>query len=257
VGAKVVLGDVKPSELASTDDNFTFVHTDVSEYVSVVALFATAYASYARIDHVISNAGLVEIGQLFATGDSDELIREPPSTAVLDVNLKGTIFVTRVAVHYLRRSLTQNESTQKDASIVLVSSVAGFGNWPGLFQYSASKHGVMGLFHSTKDFLYGTENIRVNVILPNMTGRVPRQRRTGLRYADTDVCRYSDGHWRHCRLQSQRSPYKRTETCRICIPPQSINEHNWRGTVCLWRKDLRDREEIGRCESAMVGERPL
>ncbi|KAF1979154.1 hypothetical protein BU23DRAFT_563383 [Bimuria novae-zelandiae CBS 107.79] len=27
----------------------------------------------------------------------------------------------------------------------------------------------MGLFHSTKDFLYGTERIRVNVLLPNMT----------------------------------------------------------------------------------------
>ena len=104
------------------------------------------------------------------TGESDDSIREPPPTAVLDVNLKGTVFFTRVAVHYLRRSLAQNASTQKDASIVLVSSVAGFGNWPGLFQYSASKHGVMGLFHSAKDFLYGTEGIRINAVLPNMTG---------------------------------------------------------------------------------------
>jgi NAD(P)-dependent dehydrogenase (short-subunit alcohol dehydrogenase family) len=72
VGAKVVLGDIKPSEVASTVDNFTFVHTDVSEYDSVVNLFATAYATHARIDHVISNAGVVEIDQLFATADSDE-----------------------------------------------------------------------------------------------------------------------------------------------------------------------------------------
>ena len=165
-----MLGDVKPLELASANDKFTFVHTDVTKYESVLNIFATAYAAHGRIDHAISNAGLVEIGQLFATGDSDESIREAPPTAVLDVNLKGTIFVTRVAVHYLRRSLAQNASTQKDASILLVSSVAGFGNWPGLFQYSASKHGVMGLFHSTKDFLYGTEDIRVNVVLPNMTG---------------------------------------------------------------------------------------
>lgn len=170
MGAKVVLGDNKPSELPSTVDNFTFVNTDVIEYDSVVNLFATAYASHGRIDHVISNAGLVETVQLFATGDSDESIQEAPSTAVLDVNLKGTIFVTRVAVHYLRRSLLQNTATQKDASIVLISSVAGFGNWPGLTQYSPSKYGVMGLFRSTKDLLYGTEGIRVNAILPNMTG---------------------------------------------------------------------------------------
>ncbi|KAF1915509.1 hypothetical protein BDU57DRAFT_518523 [Ampelomyces quisqualis] len=168
-GAKVVLGDVKTSDPAFTNDNFTFVYTDVSKYTCVVNLFATAFGLHARIDHAVCNAGIIESGQLFATGDSDDSIREPPPTAVLDVNLKGAIFFARVAVHYMRRSLAQNASTQKDSSILLVSSVAGFGNWPGLFQYSASKHGVMGLFHSTKDFLYGTENIRVNVILPNMT----------------------------------------------------------------------------------------
>lgn len=69
------------------------------------------------------------------------------------MNLKGTIFVTTVAVHYLHRSLKKNGDMQKDATIVLVSSVAGFGNWPGLFQYSASKHGVMGLSYNTKEFL--------------------------------------------------------------------------------------------------------
>ena len=169
-GAKVVLGDVKALETSSANDTFTFIQTDVTKYDAVGNLFNTAFAAHGRIDYAISNAGLVEIGQLFATGDSDDAIREPPSTAVLDVNLKGTISVARVAVHYLRRSLAHNASSQKDASILLVSSVAGFGNWPGLFQYSASKHGVMGLFHSTKDFLYGTKGIRVNVVLPNMTG---------------------------------------------------------------------------------------
>jgi NAD(P)-dependent dehydrogenase (short-subunit alcohol dehydrogenase family) len=95
-----VLGDVKAWETASANDRFAFVHTDVTKYDAVVNLFNTAFATHGRIDHAISNAGLVEIGQLFATGDSDDVIREPPSTAVLDVNLKGTIFVARVAVHY-------------------------------------------------------------------------------------------------------------------------------------------------------------
>lgn len=206
MGAKVVLGDIKPSEIASTVDNLTFVHTDVSEYDSVVNLFATAYATHARIDHVVSNAGVVEIDQLFATGGSDESIQESPSTAILDVNLKGTIFVTRVAVHYLRRSLKQNVETQKDASIVLMSSIAGFESLSGVFKYSASKHGVMGLFHSTKDFLLGTEGIRVNVILPNMTGR-------GHNPSDSlesrlMMCRYTDGHWRDRIVQRQWRPYQ-------------------------------------------------
>jgi NAD(P)-dependent dehydrogenase (short-subunit alcohol dehydrogenase family) len=127
-GAKVVLGDVKALEPAPADNNFAFVNTEVTQYDSVVNLFSTAFATHGRIDHAISNAGIVEVGQLFATGDSDDAIKEPPSTAVLDVNLKGTVFVARVAVHYLRSSLAQNTSSQKDASILLVSSVAGFGN---------------------------------------------------------------------------------------------------------------------------------
>ena len=200
MGAKVVLGDVKAPEPTPSDDKFTFIQTDVTKYETIVNLFATAFATHGRIDHAITNAGLVEIGQLFATGESDDGIREPPPTAVLDVNLRGTVFFTRVAVHYLRRSLVKNNSTQKDVSILLVSSVAGFGNWPGLFQYSASKHGVMGLFHSTKDFLYGSEGIRVNVVLPNMTGKDVL--RINVYHEVLTGRRYPDGHRRHCSLQS-------------------------------------------------------
>lgn len=143
--------------------------TDVTNYGAVLALFRKAFALHSRIDHAISNAGVVEIGSLFDTGVTDDKIEEEPTTLVLDVNLKGTIFFSRIAVHFLRKSLAQNKDAQKDASLTLVSSVAGFGDWPGLFVYSASKHGVMGLFRSTKNFLLPSEGIRVNAVLPNMT----------------------------------------------------------------------------------------
>ncbi|OTA99810.1 hypothetical protein M426DRAFT_324795 [Hypoxylon sp. CI-4A] len=169
VGAKVVFGDIKAPESAHNSASVTYVKTDVTAYESVLNLFKTAWSKYGRIDHAISNAGLVEIGQLFATGEDDANIEEPPPTMVLDVNLKGTLFFTRVAVHFLRKSLAAHKDAQKDASILLVSSVAGFGEFPGLFQYSASKHGVLGLFRSTRSFLLSTEGIRINTVLPNMT----------------------------------------------------------------------------------------
>lgn len=146
-----------------------FVKTDVVEYASVLNLFKTAWSLHGRIDHVLSNAGLVEIGQLFATGDDDAAIEETPPMLVMDVNLRGTIFVTQVGVHFLRKSFQTHQGEQKNASILLVSSVAGFGEFSGLFQYSATKHGVYGLFKSTKNFLRDTEGIRVNMVLPNMT----------------------------------------------------------------------------------------
>lgn len=170
IGAKVVYGDIKEPD-TDLGRGVKFVKTDVAEYASVLNLFKTAWSLHGRIDHVLSNAGLVEIGQLFATGDDDDAIEEAPPMLVMDVNLRGTIFVTRVAVHFLRKSLQAHQGTQKDASILLVSSVAGFGEFPGLFQYSATKHGVYGLFRSTKGFLQHTEGIRVNLVLPNMTSQ--------------------------------------------------------------------------------------
>lgn len=167
-GARVFIGDVSEAAgtLASSLPNANFIKTDVSDYTSVLNLFKAAYQAHGRIDHCISNAGLVEIGQLFATDDAS--IEEAPNTFVLDVNLRGSIYFARVATHFLRKSKIEN-AAQKDASLTLVSSVAGFGDWPGLFVYSASKHGVMGLFRSTKQFLLGSEGIRVNAVLPNMT----------------------------------------------------------------------------------------
>lgn len=166
VGAKIVFGDVKEPD-QSLPANARFVKTDVVDYASVLALFKAAWDAHGRIDHAISNAALVEIGQLFATGD-DHAIEECPPTMVLEVNLKGTIFFARIAVHFLRKSL-KTHSSQKDASLLLVSSVAGFGEFQGLFQYSATKHGVYGLFRSSNKLLSSIEGIRVNLILPNMT----------------------------------------------------------------------------------------
>ncbi|KAK7941394.1 uncharacterized protein PG986_013781 [Apiospora aurea] len=168
LGAKVVFGDIKAPEQPPGSDHVTFVHTDVTSYASVLNLFKQAWQLHGRIDYAISNAAVVETGKLFATGDDDGAIEEPPANASLG------LFFTRVAVHFLRKSLARHreatgDAAQKDASIVLVGSIASLGEFPGLFQYSATKQGVMGLFRSTKNYLPETEGIRVNAVLPNST----------------------------------------------------------------------------------------
>lgn len=66
------------------------------------------------------------------------------------------------------------EGTKKDddKSMVLVSSVAGFKESPGLFAYSAAKHGVLGLLRALRVYLPKTHGIRVNAICPWMTDTV-------------------------------------------------------------------------------------
>jgi NAD(P)-dependent dehydrogenase (short-subunit alcohol dehydrogenase family) len=59
---------------------------------------------------------------------------------VLDINLTGTLYFSRIAAVYLRQKATPKD----EKGLVLVSSVAGFQESPGLFVYQATKHGVIG-----------------------------------------------------------------------------------------------------------------
>ncbi|KAL6236255.1 hypothetical protein BDW75DRAFT_117335 [Aspergillus navahoensis] len=179
-GAYVCFGDVSTQagdEIAKTVNANTpssppraiFVQTDVTSYDSVLGLFDKAMEAYGRIDHVVAGAGIVEIGNVFDPALDLRSIREPPPTKVLDVNLLGCLYTARIASVYLRQNRPESGA---DRSIILVSSVAGFKESPGLFVYQASKHGVIGLMRALRLYLHGpasAHNIRVNCICPWMT----------------------------------------------------------------------------------------
>jgi NAD(P)-dependent dehydrogenase (short-subunit alcohol dehydrogenase family) len=84
------------------------------------------------------------------------------------VNLIGTLYFARIAAVYLKQNAKPNE----DKSLLLLSSTAGFKETPGLFCYTAAKHGVLGLLRSLRPYLPKTHNIRVNAICPWMTDTV-------------------------------------------------------------------------------------
>ncbi|KAL4910563.1 hypothetical protein BDW74DRAFT_172036 [Aspergillus multicolor] len=179
-GASVCFGDVNTEtgeEIAGTVNaaspssppRAVFVRTDVTSYDSVLGLFNKAMDVYGRVDHAVAGAGIVETGNIFDPALDMESIREPPPTKVLDVNLLGCLYTARIAAVYLRQNRPDPNS---DRSILLVSSVAGFKESPGLFVYQASKHGVLGLMRAMRLYTYGSSsvhNIRVNCICPWMT----------------------------------------------------------------------------------------
>ncbi|RSL59322.1 hypothetical protein CEP51_013940 [Fusarium floridanum] len=174
-GARVVAADVNDIKGRNVIDTLkrngqkghlyaTYVHVDVSNYDSVHGLFKHALDLHGRVDMAIHCAAITEISGWFATGKSMDSIISPPTTQVLDINLAGTMYVIHVALAAIRSdSSTQNGDAK---SITLVSSVAGFKESPGLFAYSASKHGVMGLMRSLRGYLPSTFNVRINVVCP-------------------------------------------------------------------------------------------
>ncbi|KAK3680092.1 hypothetical protein LTR78_000469 [Recurvomyces mirabilis] len=184
-GAHVFFGDVLDSAGQSLEKDLDnpdggdgprvkFVPCDVTKYSDNVTLFQTAYELCGRVDHAIANAGLGEQGNMFDPALDLESVKQDPgkSMAVVDVNLKGPLYFARVASVYLRQPAREggNDSKQ-DKSLTLVSSVAGFREDPGLYVYTASKHGVLGLMRSLRSSLAETQPnpIRTNAICPWMT----------------------------------------------------------------------------------------
>ncbi|HVP02306.1 MAG TPA: SDR family NAD(P)-dependent oxidoreductase [Solirubrobacteraceae bacterium] len=103
--------------------------TDVRDPAALDALAAATAERFGGIDIVVANAG---IG---AYGPFEELALEQLD-AMIDVNLKGTLYTARATVPYLLRSPA--------ADFVSLASEAGRRGLPGEAVYCASKFGQVG-----------------------------------------------------------------------------------------------------------------
>lgn len=120
------------------------------------AIVATALEAFGRLDVVVNNAGILR-DRSFAKLTPEDL------DAVLDVHLRGTLFVSQAAWPHLRE--------QGYGRIVNTTSVAGYlGNF-GQANYGAAKAGIIGLTNvlAVEGERYG---IGVNVIAPGARTRM-------------------------------------------------------------------------------------
>jgi NAD(P)-dependent dehydrogenase (short-subunit alcohol dehydrogenase family) len=171
LGANIVFGDIsaaagesfcKEINASSTTPTIYFLPTDISKYADNLALFKLAFEKFGHIDHAFSIAGIVERGNILSLDLDLDSVSKPPDTINIDVNLTAVLYFTRIASVYLR----QGNTSKADKSIVLLSSIAGFIEGPGLFVYQAAKHGVMGIMRSTRKYLLPNHGIRVNAVCP-------------------------------------------------------------------------------------------
>ena len=109
---------------------------------------------YGRIDVLINNAGISQPLKFME-------IQPENYDAVLDVNLRGTLYMSQAVVPQMRQ--------QRSGSIVCMPSVSaqrGGGIFGGP-HYSAAKGGVLGLGKAMAREL-GPDNVRVNSITPGL-----------------------------------------------------------------------------------------
>ncbi|KAG5751164.1 hypothetical protein H9Q69_014269 [Fusarium xylarioides] len=124
---------------------------DVRNYNEQLQLFKTPYEERGHIDIAISCAAVIEPNGWFGP---DQLTLEAVETEpqplknTIDINLTSVVLFCRLAIAFMKTEKEQTKSNHFSKSIVLLSSIAGITEAAGLFAYSASKHGIIGLMRS-------------------------------------------------------------------------------------------------------------
>ena len=127
---------------------------DVTDGASCGRAFDQALAAFGQVDILINNAGVTQPVRLME-------IDEPSWNRIMDVNLKGVLYLSQAAIPHMRE--------RRQGSIACMSSVSaqrGGGIFGGP-HYSAAKAGVLGLAKAMAREL-GPDGIRVNCVTPGL-----------------------------------------------------------------------------------------
>jgi 3-oxoacyl-[acyl-carrier protein] reductase len=131
-------------------DRFHYEEVDLVDRDACDRFVRSAYDRFDGLDVLVNNAGIAREGVLGLMQDDDV-------NTVLDLNVKGTIQVTRAAV---RRMLPQGSGR-----VINISSVVGLSGYRGLTVYGASKAALDGFTRALAREL-GARRITVNSVAP-------------------------------------------------------------------------------------------
>lgn len=160
MGANIVLnGSLASDALNKTEEELKAVGInvvatvgDVRKIEDVEAMFKNASEAFGGIDILVNNAGITRDKLIMRMSESDW-------DDVLDINLKGAFFCTKVASKIMMK--------QKSGKIINVTSVIGVMGNPSQTNYAASKAGLIGLTKATAKEL-ASRGINCNAVAPGL-----------------------------------------------------------------------------------------
>ncbi|KAI9270591.1 hypothetical protein BDA99DRAFT_502214 [Phascolomyces articulosus] len=162
-GAYVVIGDLldKQGEAAAKEFNdragkqvAVYLHTDVTKYKDLIALFALAEKTFGSVDIAVLNAGITgptACGIFTPLDDEKDMF-------IHEVNMGGVIKGDKVAILHMAKH-------GRGGVIVNTASMAGVTPSSYIASYCASKHAVVGWTRSLSHLKHVC-NVRVNAVCP-------------------------------------------------------------------------------------------
>jgi NAD(P)-dependent dehydrogenase (short-subunit alcohol dehydrogenase family) len=162
-GASVVVADVNEAGAIGTtraiDGNAVAVGADVVDGDAVARMVQTAVDRFGGLDCAVNNAGIAPDAKPFTEHTLAEWQR------TIDVDLTGVFLCMQ---HELRQFSVEG----RGGAIVNISSAAGTVPAPGQPQYTAAKHGVLGLTKQAAQE-FAAQGVRVNAVMPGQTETGP------------------------------------------------------------------------------------
>jgi NAD(P)-dependent dehydrogenase (short-subunit alcohol dehydrogenase family) len=154
-GAKVVVADLADEAGAALAKELggLYVHVNVADEASVIAMFAASVEAYGGLDILFNNAGI-------SPNDDDSILTTGVDAwqRVQDVNLKSVYLCCKYGIPYMQQ--------RGGGSIINVASfVAIMGSATSQISYTASKDGVLSMSREL-GVQFARENIRVNALCP-------------------------------------------------------------------------------------------
>ena len=148
-GAKVTIADrVDGSEVANSIGGY-YVGVDVGDEESIATALDEAVETTGRLDIIVNNAGIGDVGPTLAEAEQNDLER------MTRINQWGVLY-----------GIKHGQSRMNDGgSIINTSSLGALYNLPGQGLYAAAKRAVISMTE-TSALELGSRNIRSNAVCP-------------------------------------------------------------------------------------------